>query len=156
MIETWSLLDRAVHVTNHCQRRTGEGGEKEMLKMSKKSLLAIGLLLSIAGGSLAAYAAFWVYSSPAGPVRISYVATVSTSYYPTIWAQATNNGGAVSGATVYLYYSNVTIGGSPLSFPTGWTYWGSNTTDSTGWCSFKFNAPFNGNDYYFEAKYYVP
>lgn len=68
-----------------------------MLKMGKKSLMVVTLLLCIAGGSLAAYAAFTVTSNVAGPVTINYSIIVDISGYPTITATLSNGVTPVAG-----------------------------------------------------------
>lgn len=129
-----------------------------MLKTVRKSLLVAGLLLCLAGMSMAVYASFQVYSNVVGPVTIDYVLTLDNSSYPIFNATLTNNSVPVSGATInFLYYQNGIGAPAPTSTSLGWISWDNETTDLSGMAtSVPFNVTTNGYDYYFMASYTVP
>lgn len=121
-----------------------------MMKMNKKSLLVIGLMLCIAGGSMAAYAAFLVPSNVVH-VDMDYVTTLSTysvvNSVVTLNAAVTDNGATVgAGINVDFYYSF--NGGS-------WTYFTTQPTDTGGIAQAAFTATVIGG-YDFKAIANIP
>ena len=136
-------LDRAVHVKNLKRRK--EEVRNEMMKMNKKSVVAIILAMLVCVG--VAYAAYSVYSPVAGITVDNQVAITSlTNSGSTITIIATVTP-AASGITVHFWRCD--SGGTPLE------YLGSAPTDGSGNAPMTYTATANG-DYYFKARADIP
>jgi hypothetical protein len=123
-----------------------------MLKTRRTPLLVVALLLCIVGGSLTAYAAFWVTSDPVH-VSVNYAVVLSSSVVDssvTLNAAVTNNNNPVeAGIGVDFYYS---LNGGP------WTYFATYQTGNNGVAGVAqaiYTATANGG-YDFEAIVSIP
>ena len=121
-----------------------------MLKVSRKSLLVVALLLSVAGGSLAAYGMIWVPSNVAHvdmqyEVNLSVLSVVGSEI--TLNAAVANNGNPVgAGIGVDFYYS--LDGGD-------WTYFATQSTDAGGVAQAQYTVTVIGG-YDFQATAVIP
>jgi hypothetical protein len=121
-----------------------------MLKIHRKPWLVVGLLLCIAGVSLAAYAYIWI-SSNVVSVDVQYSVNLETISVVdsgiTLNATVTNNGLKVRpGLVVDFYYA--VDGGDWISFAT-------QLTDDGGVAQAIYNATYNGR-YDFKAGVNIP
>jgi hypothetical protein len=109
-----------------------------MLKTSRKSLLALVLLLSIAGGGSATYGMFWVTSNVVH-VDMQYTVALSVSVsnrVVSLTARVRNNGKPVgAGVNVAFYYS---LNGGD------WTYFTTQSTNPGGVAHATYTATANG------------
>lgn len=120
------------------------------MKMAKKSLLVVALLLCIAGGSLAAYAAFTVTSNTV-EVVLNYNVTLTESVSGsviTLDALVTNGTTPISGISVTFF--DTTISGAPGSFNVNPA-----TTNLTGFAEVTYTVGGNG-DWTFSAVANIP
>lgn len=120
-----------------------------MLKIHRTQILVVALLLCIAGGSLAAYGAFWITSNVVHE-EIQYVVVLSRSVLDsnvTLNAAVTNNGyPARAGLSVGFYYS-LNQG--------EWTNFATQSTDAGGVAQVIYTVTANGG-YDFEAILIIP
>ncbi len=120
-----------------------------MLKMSRKTLLAAVLLLSIAGGTMVAYSYLFVTSNVTH-VDMQYSAVLTTTIVDsnvTLNAAVTNNGSPVrAGIVVDFYYSQ---NNGP------WTYFATQLTNGAGVAQAVYSATINAG-YDFKAVVTVP